>query len=203
MSRPRGRADGRSHDSRGIYRTRAETAALRNSILDAWHAGEDGGETVIRLGINRAYLDAIVRRARAAGDPRSERRYRETDSYGWQRVVYGPWGDRVWSMYEQGDQPIEIARKLNVDEIRVLCEISRQQKKKTGHRRTRAEFVATVFLPVTMARNAKAHARAKAISEARRNGVTPKDLAATYGLSLCRIYQICAEDRHCRMQSVA
>jgi hypothetical protein len=65
----------RSHESRNVYRTRDEMRSLREAVLDAWAAGDDGSAIAKRFWIERGYMDAIVVRARRIGDHRAARRY--------------------------------------------------------------------------------------------------------------------------------
>lgn len=62
------------HRSQGIYRTREQTAALKQAVLDMWAEGMDGHEVARSCGIDRAYVHSITKRARQAGDPRADRR---------------------------------------------------------------------------------------------------------------------------------
>lgn len=62
---------GKGHEGRGIYRTRAETSALKDTVLNAWSAGSDGQACADLAGITLGYSDSIIRKA---GDPRAERR---------------------------------------------------------------------------------------------------------------------------------
>lgn len=68
------RRDGRCHDSMGTYRTRAQSAVLKEAVLEAWSTGELAIPIGERLGIDHTYVSAIVRRARKAGDARAVRR---------------------------------------------------------------------------------------------------------------------------------
>lgn len=63
-----------SHRSRGINRTREQSAALKQAVLDMWNEGMDGHEVARSCGIDRAYVHSITKRARQAGDPRADRR---------------------------------------------------------------------------------------------------------------------------------
>jgi hypothetical protein len=170
----------RSHESKGIYRTRAETAALREFILDRWAAGEGGGDIAVRSSITRDYVDAIVRRARAKGDPRAERRYSETDSYGWRRVVHGTFAERIWSMHQDGASLDEIAAATDRTTTEISSEISRQRLLRTGERRTHAEWVAQ--------EKANAAARHEKYRAARVNGVRGSDIAQTFGVDRSTVY---------------
>lgn len=182
----------RSHESKNVYRTRAETAALKNAVLDAWSDGEDGCALSQRLQIDRGYLDVIVRRARAKGDPRAERRYQQTDSYGWRRALHGSLGDRVWSMHKEGKSAEEIAIALGRTPFAVISEISRQQLDRTGKRRTAAEFrsdMSTLFRQRNAERIMKARARHANMRAAYANGISRRDIAATYGVSRFIVYR--------------
>lgn len=65
---------GKGHEGRGIYRTRAETTALKDTVLDAWSAGSDCQACADLAGLTLSYTSSIIIRARKAGDPRAERR---------------------------------------------------------------------------------------------------------------------------------
>lgn len=67
----KGRKDGRSHDSRGIYRSRAEVQSIRQFVLDSWAAGLTCKEIGKLLHLDEGYAYGFVERARAAGDPRA------------------------------------------------------------------------------------------------------------------------------------
>lgn len=69
----------RSHASKNIYRTREEMRAVREAVLEAWAAGDAGEDIAKRLWISRAYVDALLSRARKAGDPRAAHRYLSSD----------------------------------------------------------------------------------------------------------------------------
>jgi transposase len=77
----------RSHESKGIYRTREETRMLREAVLDAWNNGEQGDVIAKRLWISRGYVDSLVVRARKAGDPRAAVRYASADDR--ERMIRG------------------------------------------------------------------------------------------------------------------
>lgn len=66
-----------SNASRGIYRTPAASRSLKADVLEAWAQGLDGDQVAARCGIERAYVDSIVKRARKANDPRAVSRRRQ------------------------------------------------------------------------------------------------------------------------------
>lgn len=73
----RGRKDGRPHNyCMEIYRTREQARALKEAVLNAWSQGIDGKAIATTTRIDRGYVDAIVGRARRAGDVRAIRRPR-------------------------------------------------------------------------------------------------------------------------------
>jgi hypothetical protein len=76
------RKDGRSHDTRGICRTRAEVTALPESVLTQWETGAELKTIAVSNRITIDYVEAIVRRARKAGDHRAHRRYADCGAWG-------------------------------------------------------------------------------------------------------------------------
>lgn len=117
----------RSHSSRGIYRTRAQTQALREECLCRWAAGDAGASIAADLKISRGYVDSLVTRARNAGDHRAVQRRSESPSDGWKKVVYGPHGDRVWRLSCEGNSPQKIAKITGVSVRSVKRELCRQR----------------------------------------------------------------------------
>lgn len=69
----RGRKDCGAHDTR-VYRTKQQSIALRDAVLDAWVRGEEGSDIAKANGISSAYAYTIVDRGRASGDVRAQRR---------------------------------------------------------------------------------------------------------------------------------
>lgn len=62
-------------DGRGIYRSRADSKALKEAVLDLWADDFQSKDIGALLGIGHDYAHCIVRRARAAGDARATARH--------------------------------------------------------------------------------------------------------------------------------
>lgn len=63
-----------THQSRGIYRSKAQRHALKRRVLNGWADGLSRQECADLAGIELGYCDRIISIARQQGDPRAQRR---------------------------------------------------------------------------------------------------------------------------------
>ncbi|WP_029029850.1 hypothetical protein [Salinarimonas rosea] len=96
------RAAGDQRAARG-YRSKRHVDAIRETVLILWDLDIEGGSIAEAAGISRDYVDALVRRARKAGDPRARRRYRD-----WAPERTGEWTtirERALRLVREGYAP--------------------------------------------------------------------------------------------------
>lgn len=121
------RRDGRSHDSKGMYRSRDEVAALKNAVLNSWCAGSALKTISEDLAVTIDYAHAIIRRARATGDGRAARRYEDCGAWGPSREQ--PRGEIVWNLHIEGADYKQIAATLGIKPNTVAAHLTRGRRK--------------------------------------------------------------------------